>query len=169
MNNITNGKQCKILCHVDSLKISYVEPDSVSDILKDVNNQYRHIVPVTVTCGRIHGYLGVRIYFSSPGKAKFPMVDYIRKMLDALTENMMGESATPSVHHLFDVVDELTRSSKEYAKKIHHFVARLIYLSNRAGPDIHIDVSLLCTHVQQYDTNDHKKLSKVMKYIQGTI
>ena len=48
-------------------------------------------------------------------------------------------------------------------------MAQLLYLSNRARPDIQLAVSFLCTIVIGIDTDDYKKLERVMKYIQGTI
>ena len=40
---------------------------------------------------------------------------------------------------------------------------------HRARPDIQLSVSFLCTRVRGPDTDDYKKLARVMKYIQGTI
>ena len=45
----------------------------------------------------------------------------------------------------------------------------LVGLSKRARPDIQISVSFLCTRMKGPDTDDYKNLSRVMKYIQGSI
>ena len=44
-----------------------------------------------------------------------------------------------------------------------------MYLKKRARPDIQLSVSFLCTIVRDPDADDHKKLAKVMKFIQGAI
>ena len=82
---------------------------------------------------------------------------------------MKGESVTPAVHYLFDIAEDVTKLSQPDADIFHHFLAQLIYISKRARPDIQISVSFLCTRLRGPDTDDYKKLSRLMKYIQGTI
>ena len=82
---------------------------------------------------------------------------------------MKSESATPAAHHLFDIAEDATKLSQADTDLFHHFVAKLLYLSNRAHLDIQISVSFLCTRVRGPDTNDYKNLARVLKYIQGTI
>ena len=91
------------------------------------------------------------------------MTDYIGKILDDIPEDMKDESATPAAHHLFDIAEYSTKISQSDSDIFHHFVAKLLYLSNRAHPDIQISVSFLCTRVRGPDTNDHKKLDRVMR------
>ena len=47
---------------------------------------------------------------------------------------MKGESATPAAHHLFDIVEYATELSQDDTDLFHHFVAQLLYLSNRERP-----------------------------------
>jgi len=47
-------------------------------------------------------------------------------------------------------------------------VAKLLYLSRRSRQDIQTAVAFLCMRVQSLDTDDYKKLARVMKYIRGT-
>jgi hypothetical protein len=46
---------------------------------------------------------------------------------------------------------------------------QLLYLSQRARPDIRTAVSFLCGRLQQPDEDDYKKLARVMKYLDGTV
>ena len=48
-------------------------------------------------------------------------------------------------------------------------MAQLLYLSNLSHLDMQLSVSLLCTIVIYTDVYYYKKLTRVMKYIQGTI
>ena len=50
----------------------------------------------------------------------------------------------------------------------HHLDAKLLYLSKRTRQDIQTAVAFLCTRVRETDTNDCKKLTKVMQYIRNT-
>ena len=49
---------------------------------------------------------------------------------------MKGESATPAAHHLFDIAEDTTKLSQTEVDIFHHFVAQLLYILNRARPDI---------------------------------
>ena len=169
MNKIIDDKQCTIPWHFDDLKKSCVNPDVVYSVLGEIDAEYARIAKMTITRGKVHKYLRMTIDFSWPGKVILSMIDYIVKMLDDIPEDMMGESFTPAAHHLFDIAEYATKLSQAGADIFHHFVAKLLYLSMRARPDIQISVSLLCTRVRGPDTDDYKKLARVMKYIQGTI
>ena len=170
MNKMINGKQCTILWHVDDIKISHVDSSVVTCILDTINDEYGKTDPLTVTRGKVHDYLGMKIDFSHPGKVKFTMIDYIGEILDALPEDMRGEMATPAAAHLFDVEEETpTLLSSEDATLFHHIVAKLLYLSKRARPDIQLAVAFLCTRVREPDIDDYKKLARLTKYIEATI
>ena len=65
-----------------------MDPEVVSDIMKDISYQYGYPPPLKITPGKIYDYLGMKIDFSFPGKEKFAIVDYIGKMLDDLPENL---------------------------------------------------------------------------------
>ena len=67
---------------------------------------------MTITWGKIHKYLGITINYSSPVEIKLPKFNYIGKMLNDTPEDMRGESATPSIHHLFDIVEDPTKLSQ---------------------------------------------------------
>ena len=61
---------------------------------------------------------------------------------------MRGESATPTVNHLFDIAEYATKISRTDADLFHNFVAQLLYLSKQTHPYIRLEVSLLCTMVE---------------------
>ena len=50
----------------------------------------------------------------------------------------------------------------------HNLVAKLLYLSKFTRQDIQTTVAFLCTRVGEPDTDDYKKLTKVMQYIRNT-
>ena len=91
------------------------------------------------------------IDYSSPGKVIFSMIDYIGNMLDYVPEDVKCESATPAAHHFFDISEDATKLSQADTYLYHHFVAKLLYLSNRARLDIKLAVSFICTRVRGPD------------------
>jgi hypothetical protein len=78
-------------------------------------------------------------------------------------------AATPAGNHLFQVNKEnpvlLEEKEKEF---FHHNVAKLLFLSKRARPDIQTAVAFLTTWVKSPDVDDYKKLARVMRYLRET-
>ena len=102
MNKMIDGKQCTTLWHVDDLKISHMDPAVVTAILNLINTDYGTISPLTVTRGKVHGYLGMTIDFSCEGKVNFTMIEYIDNILQDLPDDMRGHANTPAANHLFE-------------------------------------------------------------------
>jgi hypothetical protein len=63
------------------------------------------------------------------------MFDYIANMLEALPDNMKGESATPAGAHIFQInEDDPTLLEEAKAVMFHHNTAKLLFLAKRARP-----------------------------------
>jgi hypothetical protein len=169
-NKIIDGRQCTIIWHVDDLKISHVETKVVDDVITLLEREFGKEAPLTVQRGRVHDYLGMCLDFSSPGKLVVSMESYIKSMIEEMPNDMIGTAVTPAAPHLFTVntinPDFLTESDAEVFV---HMVMQLLYLSQRARPDIRTAVSFLCTRLRKPDLDDYKKLARVMKYLQGTV
>jgi hypothetical protein len=82
---------------------------------------------------------------------------------------MDGENSTPAASFLFDVDEDCEKLDAETSEMFHHNTAKLLFLCKRARPDIQTAVAFLCTRVKGPDTDDYKKLTRVMKYLRGTI
>ena len=170
MNKVIDGKQCTVLWHVDDIKVSHKDENVVSSVLKQINEEYGKEAPLTVTRGKVHEYLGMTIDFSEKGNVKFTMIDYIQEMLDEQPDNMdVGESVTAAAEHLFTVDEDGTKLNTADSTIFHHMTAKLLFLSKRARPDLQLAVAFLCTRVKDPDTDDWKKLTRVMKYLRATI
>jgi len=169
-NKNIDGLQCTILWHVDDLKISHKEPKVVDYVINLIAKEFGKEAPLTVNRGKTHEYLGMTLDFVSPGKVRIIMSRYIEDMLAELPDDMDGEVRTPASSHLFEVnsVDPAVLN-EETATLFHHNVAKLLFLCKRARPDIQTAVAFLCTRVQSPDADDYKKLSRVMRYLRGTV
>jgi hypothetical protein len=96
------------------------------------------------------------------------MEAYVDNMLNELPADMAGTSATPAGSHLFMVNSEATKLDEDGSILFHHNTAKLLFLCKPARPDIQTAVAFLTTWVKRPDTDDYKKLARVMKYLQGT-
>jgi hypothetical protein len=164
-----NEYQCTILWHVDDLKISHIDAEVVTSIIRLLESEFGKEAPLTQTRGKVHDYLGMTIDYSIPGKVKFTMIDYVKSMLDELPADMEGTVPTQASSYLFEVNDSAKKLSEELGNLFHHNTAKLLFLCKRARPDMQPATAFLCTRVKAPDIDDYKKLGRAMKYLRGTL
>jgi len=168
-NKNINGKQCTITWHVDDLKISHVDEQVVLSVIRQLNNKYGKVSPLSYNIGKKHNYLGMLIDYSENGHVKIDMRDYITRILDEVPPEMRGKATTPAATYLFDTNESCAKLSEEEARFFHYLVAKLLFLSKRGRPDIQTAVAFLSTRVKNPDGDDLKKLSRVIKYLDGSV
>jgi hypothetical protein len=94
--------------------------------------------------------------FVTPGKVIIKMQDYIEEMRKELPPEFSGVAATPAADHVNADAEKL---STELSDLIHHFTAKLLYLSKRVRPDVQTATAFLMTRVQAPDVDDYNKLN----------
>ena len=122
--------------HVDDLKISHMESDEVTKCIEHFKKIYGK--RMTVHRGKVHGYLGMDLDFSTPKVLKIDTIKYIKKVLEEFPEEIKSVAATPAAEHLFEVREDNTEKllPEEQALLFHRTTAQLLFLSARARPDI---------------------------------
>jgi hypothetical protein len=168
LNKTVKGKQCTVLWHVDDLKISHVEGGVNEELLAKLNHWYGKETPLTVTRGNIHEYLGMTIDYSTEDKVKIRMDDYVENVLNDAPSDMDGKAATPAAEHLFKIDANAKKLDSDDSDMFHSMTAKLLFLCKRARPDIQTPIAFLCMRVSTPDTDDYKKLRRVICYLQGT-
>jgi len=164
-NKLIDGKQCTILWHVDDITVSHCNAQVVTEVVNELQEEYRKEAPLTVSHGKKHDYLGMVIDYSRNGAVTITMFDFISNMLKELPSDMDGVSATPDPLHLFAVDENAKGLDEPTAQFFHHNVANLLFLCKRACRDIQTAVAFLCTIEKCPDVDDYKKLTRVMKYL----
>ena len=96
------------------------------------------------------------------------MTDYIKDMLEEYPEDVKGKSKTPANEKLFRVNENSTKLDKEKAEVFHTFVAKGLFVSKRARPDIQPVIAFLCTRVKEPTVEDWYKLQRLMDYLKRT-
>jgi Reverse transcriptase (RNA-dependent DNA polymerase) len=71
------GTQCTIIWHVDDLKISHVDSEVVSAIIKDLESVFGQEASLTVTRGKVHEYLGMLLDFTQEATVQIKIQDYV--------------------------------------------------------------------------------------------
>jgi hypothetical protein len=125
--------------------------------------------PLNMSRGKVHDYLGMMLDFTKPGSVTVTMIDYIRTILNDVPDLPNRNVTTPAGPHLFDVNESPVYLDKSQTEMFVHVVMQLLYLSQRARPDVRTAVSFLTSRLQHPDADDYKKMLRVLQYLKGTI
>ncbi len=117
---------------------------------------------VTMEVGKIHSYLGIQLELVK-GCVKIDMRSYIERILKGF-DNIKTYQG-PADNRLFTVTLDEEKLGVVDAKCFHMLVAKLLYLSRRARPDIIAAVSFLCTRVKEPTVQDREKMFHLIGYL----
>ena len=166
-NKVINGDQCTITWHVDDLKISHREKTVVKEIIKEIEEVYGKM---TVNHTDKHEYVGMHFEYLRNKKAVvFTMENHLEEALDSFPDDTNKVVSTPAAVHLFEVDETCTKLTEKDRSIFHSIVAKLLFVSKRARPDILVAVSYLTTRVSKADEDDWKKLKRLLQYLRSTI
>mmetsp|Transcript_2109 Transcript_2109/g.4556 ORF Transcript_2109/g.4556 Transcript_2109/m.4556 type:complete len:131 (+) Transcript_2109:3247-3639(+) len=121
--------------HVDDLKLSHWDSAVVDGVVEWFKEKYGK---VKVSWGPVHEFLGMKLDYSQPGRAKITMYNFLKRTIADFPEEVKGQAATPAGDHLFDVREEGERKllSEERAQAFHHAVAQLLFAMIRCRRDL---------------------------------
>ena len=61
------------------LRVSHLDPKEVTNFMEWIEGIYRGL---SITRGKVHEYLGMEIYFQTPGELRVTMVYYLKEVLE---------------------------------------------------------------------------------------
>jgi Reverse transcriptase (RNA-dependent DNA polymerase) len=161
-NKMINGKQCTVVWYVDDNKISHVDPEVVSQIIHKIEEQFGKM---TVTRGPEHTFLGMKFVFNNDTTVSVSMKSYLEESISESYIKVNKQSSSPAGKGLFDIDEKASPLETKKAENFHSVVAKLLYVSICARPDLLLAVSFLCTHVLKSTTQDERKLQRLLEYI----
>ena len=168
-NKMVSNKQQTIRFHVDDVMSSHVNKAVNDKFLEWANTKYGEIGEVKASRGKKHDYLGMTFDFSEDKKVKISMKKYTEQMVKdfSVELDIHDTMKTPAGNNLFEKGSGkiLDRDRKE---EFHNMTARGLFMSKRSRPDIQQTISVLCTRVQDSNESDWKKLTRMMKYLNGS-
>ena len=85
----------------------------VTDLSGELEGKFRKEAPLSITRGKVHDYLGMKLDFSKCGKVQILMVDYIKLMLGELPDDMGGTATMPAAQHVFETNDNPQKLDEE--------------------------------------------------------
>ena len=154
---------------MDDIKISHVDEQVISHFIKWLKKINECIFEdesriMKVSCGKLHDYLGMQLDFSMQGQVSVTMNSYIQAMLDKLYKHDPTKTTAKTLvmEHLFQVYDKASPLSEKGATVFHTFLAKALFLTKQACPDIAMAVAFLTTCVMHTDQDDWRKLHQMM-------
>ena len=101
-------------------------------------------------------YLGMHFDYSTKGIVKIFMIPYTKQIIDDFPEPVTSTAPTPAGDYLFTVRpdDEQKLLPEEQAQKLHRTMVQLLFLSQRARPDMQTLVLFLTKRVRSPDEDD---------------
>ena len=72
--------------------------------------------------------------------------------------------STPATIHLFEVDENCVKLTEKDLGIFHSIVAKLLFVSKQARPDILVAVSYLTMKVSKADEDDWKNLKRLLQY-----
>ena len=169
-NKMINGKQMTQTWHVDDIKISHVDPEEVTLMMDWLKTKYEDLElgEMKASRGKIHEYLGMTLDYTTPGKVKVKMIDYVKQMVIDFGDELVSIATTPALDHLFTMREDALPLDVLKSQKFHTFTAKGLFLCKRARPDIQTAIAFLSTRVSKPDQDDWTKLTRMMRYLKGT-
>ena len=169
-NKIENGKQITIAWYVDDCIITHVDDEvleNVADMLQ------KHFGKMDVKRGNKHDFLGINFTIRDDKKIEVEMKRAINEsieMFEKSGDKLSDENVvSPARAHLFTVNPEGDQLGSERSDIFHSVVAKLLFITKRARPDIETTQSFLCRRVSKSDEDDWKKLKRCLSFLKSTI
>jgi hypothetical protein len=109
--------------------------------------------------------------FTVPGKVKITMIPHVKEIIKLFAEHdkSLSHSNTPAAEHLFKVNEDTVRLDEREAAVFHNFVAKCLFLTKRARPDMSAAVAFLATRVKGSNEDDWKKRVRMIRYLRGSV
>ena len=118
----------------------------------------------------VHPYLGIGLDYSITGEVSVSMIPYMQEIVDEFPKDLsMGKAKTPAAAHLFDINPDPENLLVKLVDISHHTVAKLLWVSLRARPDILLVISFLTSRIKKVDNDDWARLTRLLLCIRGAL
>jgi hypothetical protein len=179
------GKQMMICFHVDDCKILHLDPKVVDYTIAWLCDEYKSVFTngssiMKVAQGKIHKYLGMTLDFATSKIVKVTMLEYVDEIVGswdkACSELNDGYKAasgykripTAAPNNLLKVDEDAVKLDQARPKAFHNIVAKGIYVTKRARPNISLSIAFLTTRVKGPDIDNWRKLCHLVEYLCST-
>ena len=129
-----------LLIYADDILV-LADEGEMERLRKAFVNEYKWI---TIDYGSIHSYLGMQIVFQD-GYPIIDMTHFVDKLLLNCGDTEIVEFNCPATKNLFNIDEKAECLSEKDRTQFHRNMAKLLYLTKRARPDILTPVDFVYT------------------------
>ena len=137
---MVGNDQLTVVFHVDDLKCSCRNKQALDELFNNLQHEFgeeQKLQKLEREVGPVHDYLGLWIDYSIPSKVIFTMYDYIEDIIVEAPDDLKPKNCKyPSNNKLFHVDEQSPKLSAKRADLFHRMVAKILYASHRARPDV---------------------------------
>ncbi len=179
------GKQMTICFHVNDCKILHLDPKVVDYTIAWLRDEYESVFTngsgmMKMAQGKVHKYLGMTLDFATSMIVKVTMLEYVDgivgswdKACSELDDGYKAVSgckriATAAPDDLFKVDEDGVKLDQARAKAFYNIMAKEIYVTKRARPNISLSIAFLTTRVKGPDIDNWRKLCHLVEYLRST-
>ena len=173
MNRKCKAGLATLSIHVDDILLTCSNPTFASTIIQELEDEYKQL---KVTRGLSHNYLGMVLDFTDKGVVHVSQCGMIEEIAAAqgiavLTVAVGQPEAhpkTPATENLFRSTAASPPLEPPMAKIIHSLTARILFVANRARPDLLTFVALMTKKVLAPTHENGRKLLRALRYMAHT-
>mmetsp|Transcript_9094 Transcript_9094/g.12925 ORF Transcript_9094/g.12925 Transcript_9094/m.12925 type:complete len:274 (-) Transcript_9094:680-1501(-) len=166
VNKLIDNKQYTITWYVDDVKVSLVDHNVVTNIIKVLQEEYRDLKP---SRGTKHSLLGINIEFKSGSTLNIDTSDHLKETIQGFPDDIPPPKHSPADKEIFAVNKNSPRLNEKQANVFHSTCAKFMWIMKWGHPDVKTPISFLCTRVNDPTKEDWNKLKRVLSFISGTI
>ena len=173
MNRETKSGRATLAIYVDDILLTCSNPALATTIIQELEDEYKQL---KVTRGLSHNYLGMVLDFTQKGAVRISQCGMVEEIvtapgvatLTAALGHPDTDPKTPATENLFRSSATSPLLDQPLAKIIHSLTARILFVANRARPDMLTFVSFMTKKVLAPTQEDGRKLLRALRYMART-
>ena len=169
-NKMVSGEQITVQFHIDDFQVSHKDQAVLEDFLPNLRDEFGQDDELIENKGLVHKHLGIITDYSIPHKVVFIIFDCLEDIIIKANKDQKNNHLYyPENDSLMKVSYNSSSLPTKDAELLHRHIARLLFASKRATPDIQVCVAFLCTRVKEPTKEDYKKLRRVISCLKKTV
>ena len=156
--------------YVDDILLTCSHPTLASTIIQELKDEYKQL---KVTRGLSHNYLGMVLDLRDKGVVHVSQCGMIEKIaaapgiaaLVATVGQPEAHPKTPATENLFRSTAASPDPEPPLAKIVHSLTARILFVANRARPDMQTFIAFIEKKVLSPTQEDGRKLLRALRYM----
>jgi hypothetical protein len=173
MNKTSKEGTATIGIYVDDILLTCSHSSIADKIIQELEEEYKQL---KVNRGLTHNYLGMVLEFSHKGVVKVSQSGMIEEIASAPGVTTLitavgpveDRPKTPCTECLFTCSDNSPPLDQSLAKIVHSLTARILFVANRARPDLLTFISFMTKRVLNPTIEDGRKLLRALRYLATT-